>query len=305
MSKYEGGKISPGPHDEMGRCMLCLRSVWMKIGEMGINAHGMGSGPTCIALPFASPHQDEREFDYAKGSGRGPEDWGNIHEEWAMCKKGDMQSPIDLLHERVELVSHLGRLKRNYKPSNATLKNRGHDIMLKWVNGGGSIFVNGTEYVLQQCHWHSPSEHTINGESYDLEVHMVHQSSDNRTAVFGIMYKIGRPDNFLAELMEHVQSIADNHEMEKAVGVVDPRHLKMGSRKYYRYLGSLTTPPCHEGVVWTVLKKVRTVSRDQMRTLRKAVDDHAEVNARPTQPINRREIHLYTPRVRSVDDTQH
>ena len=74
--------------------------------------------------------EDEKEFDYIKGSGKGPEDWGDIHEEWQLCKNGEMQSPIDLMHERVQVVSHLGRLKRSYKPSNATLKNRGHDIMV-------------------------------------------------------------------------------------------------------------------------------------------------------------------------------
>ncbi|XP_058077998.1 alpha carbonic anhydrase 7-like isoform X2 [Magnolia sinica] len=251
------------------------------------------------SIPTTSQEvEDEKEFDYVKGSGKGPENWGDIHEEWAMCKNGDMQSPIDLLHERVQVVSHLGRLKRHYKPSNATLKNRGHDIMLKWVNGAGSIYVNGTEYVLQQCHWHSPSEHTINGKSYALEVHMVHESSDKQTAVVGIMYKIGRPDTFLSELMEHIRSIADAHEMERNVGVVDPRHLKMGSRKYYRYMGSLTVPPCTQGVMWTMVKKVRTVSREQVRLLKMAVDDNAEMNARPTLPINEREIHLYTPRLR-------
>ncbi|XP_058077997.1 alpha carbonic anhydrase 7-like isoform X1 [Magnolia sinica] len=245
--------------------------------------------------------EDEREFDYVKGSGKGPENWGDIHEEWAMCKNGDMQSPIDLLHERVQLVSHLGRLRRRYKPSNATLKNRGHDIMMEWVNGAGSIYVNGTEYVLKQCHWHSPSEHTINGKSYDLEVHMVHESSNGQIAVVGIVYKIGRPDSFLSELMGYIKSVADMHEMERNVGVVNPKHLKMGSRKYYRYIGSLTTPPCTQGVVWTVVKKVRTVSREQVRLLRMAVNDNAEMNARPTQPINEREIHLYTPRLRYID----
>ncbi|XP_058077882.1 alpha carbonic anhydrase 7-like isoform X2 [Magnolia sinica] len=217
--------------------------------------------------------EDESEFDYIQGSERGPEHWGEMHEEWAMCKNGDMQSPIDLWHERVEVVPNLGRLKRSYKPSNATLKNRGHDIMLKWINSAGSIYLNGTEYMLNQCHWHSPSEHTINGRRYALEVHLVHESLDKRIAVVGVMYKIGRPDTFLSELMEQIGSIADSHELETKVGVVDPRHLKMGSRKYYRYMGSLTVPPCTQGVVWTLLKKVRTVSREQVRLLRMAVMD--------------------------------
>ncbi|XP_077221780.1 alpha carbonic anhydrase 7-like [Tasmannia lanceolata] len=242
--------------------------------------------------------EDEREFDYLKDSGMGPEHWGELNENWTMCRDGDKQSPIDLLHERVEVLPNLGRLKRSYKPSNATVKNRGHDIMLTWVDGAGSIHINGTDYVLKQCHWHSPSEHTINGKSFALEVHMVHESSDDKTAVVGIMYKIGRPDSFLSELMEPIKAIADGpHDTERTVGIVDPRHIKLGSRKYYRYMGSLTVPPCTEGVVWTILRKVRTVSKEQVRLLREAVHDYAESNARPVQPINRRPIHLYVPRL--------
>lgn len=74
--------------------------------------------------------EDEREFNYEEGSEKGPSRWGEIHANWSMCGNGTMQSPIDLLNKRVEVVSHLGRLKRDYKPSNATLKNRGHDMMV-------------------------------------------------------------------------------------------------------------------------------------------------------------------------------
>ena len=75
--------------------------------------------------------EDEREFDYVQGGDKGPDRWGEIHEEWSMCKHGNMQSPIDLLNERVEVVSHLGRLQRSYKPSQAILRNRGHDMMVR------------------------------------------------------------------------------------------------------------------------------------------------------------------------------
>ncbi|XP_068645835.1 alpha carbonic anhydrase 7-like [Aristolochia californica] len=239
--------------------------------------------------------ENEREFDYNEASSKGPQQWGEIHKEWADCKKGQMQSPIDLSGERVEIVPKLGRLKRSYKPSIAKLKNRGHDIMLEWIGEAGWISINGTEYELQQCHWHSPSEHTINGRRFDLEAHMVHKSSDGRLAVVGIMYKIGRPDTFLTELMEGIGSIMDTHDGEREVGVVDPRHIKIGSRKYYRYIGSLTVPPCTEGVVWTMIRKVRTVSREQIRLLREAVHDYAEKNARPIQLPNRCPVQIYRP----------
>ncbi|KAG6631821.1 hypothetical protein CIPAW_13G116400 [Carya illinoinensis] len=238
---------------------------------------------------------DERDFDYSEKSGKGPSRWGEIHPEWSLCKDGSTQSPIDLLNERVEIVSHLGRLNRNYSPSNATLKNRGHDMKLEWEGGAGYIEINGTQYVLQQSHWHSPSEHTINGRKFDVEVHMVHESSDGKVAVVGIMYTIGRPDSFLTLIRHQLSAVAGNSEEVTAMGIVDPKKIKIGSRKYYRYIGSLTIPPCTQNVVWTIVRKVRTVTREQVRLLRVAVHDGSETNARPLQPINRRSVHLYRP----------
>lgn len=137
--------------------------------------------------------EDESEFSYEEGSPNGPQRWGEIREEWAICNNGDMQSPIDLLHERVKVLPGLGRLRRSYRAANATLKNRGHDIMvapehslskqllassllhhpsfccatlmqLEWTEEAGRIHIDGTDYELKQCHWHSPSEHSINGK---------------------------------------------------------------------------------------------------------------------------------------------
>ncbi|GLT56803.1 hypothetical protein SLA2020_298200 [Shorea laevis] len=197
-----------------------------------------------------------------------------------------MQSPVDLLNERVDVVSYLGTLKMSYKPSNATLKNRGHDMKLSFENEVGSIEIracsNGTEYELKQLHWHSPSEHTIDGFSLDLELHMVHESQDGKAAVVGIMYKIGRPDPFLLS-KDHLENITDTTEKES---------LWDG---YYTYLGSFTIPPCTENVVWTIVRKVQTVTREQVRLLRVAVHDDSNTNARPVQPINMRTVQLYKP----------
>lgn len=193
----------------------------------------------------------------------------------------------------------LGKLKRNYKPHNATIKNRGHDIEVKWKEGAGSININGTEFFLHQCHWHAPSEHTINGRRYDLELHMVHESAKvngkSRIAVIGLMYKIGRPDRLLNKLSKYIKTMMDN-EVERSIGVFDPSEIKLGGKKYYRYIGSLTVPPCTEGVIWTINKKIRSISRAQLELLREAVHDHAEKNARPVQLLNRREIQLYGPK---------
>ncbi|XP_058005247.1 alpha carbonic anhydrase 7-like [Hevea brasiliensis] len=236
----------------------------------------------------------EKEFDYQKNSEKGPARWGELDPNWSTCSNGTMQSPINILKRSVKIVSHLGRLDRDYKPSNATLKNRGHDMMLEWESGAGNVEINGTEYVLQQCHWHSPSEHTINGRRYALEMHMVHKSQDGKVAVVGIIYKVGNPDSFLSSLRDHLRLVAGPREAEKVVGLVNPYDIRI-SRKYYRYMGSLTTPPCTENVTWTISKKVRTVAKEQVRLLRVAVHHESGTNARPSQPTNGRLVQLYEP----------
>nr|KYP50036.1 hypothetical protein KK1_028191 [Cajanus cajan] len=250
-----------------------------------------------LSLPVMSQEvEDESEFNYEENSEKGPSHWGDIHPEWSLCKNGSMQSPIDLLNERVEILSHLGRLQINYQPSNGTIKNRGHDIKLEWVSGAGYLQINETKYVLKQCHWHSPSEHTIDGKRFDLELHMVHETPSGQTAVIGILFKIGRPDSFLSSLTNHLKAISDSTEAERVVGVVDPRQIKVVYKQYYRYNGSLTIPPCTQNVSWTILREIRSVSKEQVRLLRVAVHDESNTNARPLQPINNRLLQLNGPK---------
>ncbi|EXC22910.1 hypothetical protein L484_007519 [Morus notabilis] len=236
--------------------------------------------------------EDESEFNYEQGSEKGPDRWGEIRPEWSTCSNGTLQSPIDLLDKRVEVISHLEITKRNYKPSNATLKNRGHDIMLKWNSGeAGYIEINGTQYLIQQCHWHSPSEHTINGNKFDLELHAVHQTPTGQTFVFGILYQFGEPDPFLSSVEDYLEEISDTGE--EIIVVIDPNKIKIGSQRYYNYIGSLTTPPCTENVVWIVASEIRTVSREQVSLLRVAVHDDSDTNARPIQETNGRTVKLF------------
>ncbi|KAL6145756.1 hypothetical protein ACLB2K_056441 [Fragaria x ananassa] len=243
--------------------------------------------------------EDEREFDYLKDSEKGPKHWGELREEWAACKNGTLQSPVDLLSEIVEVHPNKGEVRLKYRPSNATIRNRGHDISIQWKLGdAGSMEINGTDYWLDQCHWHSPTEHTINGKIFDLELHMVHLIPDakveNNIVVVAYLYKIGKPDKFLSEVSKDIKSMIDVKE-ERHRGLVDPRNVRKGGAKFYKYKGSLTVPPCTEGVTWIIHKKLTTVSREQMELLREAVHDSAELNARPLQALNRRDVHFHGP----------
>ncbi|KAM6568249.1 hypothetical protein CsatB_016234 [Cannabis sativa] len=246
----------------------------------------------CRAL---QSENNESTFSYNEGSSKGPKKWGEIDPHWKICNNGKLQSPIDLLHQKVQDFPNLGEFKTDYKPAPATLINRGHDITVKWKGNAGKININGTNYELSQCHWHHPSEHTFNGSRFDLELHIVHLSSSGDRVVVAITYKYGQPDPFLTKLFEHIKSVDTDLE-EKDLGIINPEIIKFGSKEYYRYIGSLTIPPCTEGVIWTIFRKVRTVSREQVCALRNAVHDGFEVNARPTQQLNGRPVWMYTPR---------
>ncbi|KAH9648804.1 alpha carbonic anhydrase 4 [Citrus sinensis] len=143
---------------------------------------------------------DETAFSYKEETGKGPREWGKINPHWRVCGIGKLQSPIDLLNQRVQVLPALGKLKRDYKPAPAVVKNRGHDICVWWRGDAGKMNINGTVYKLLQCHWHTPSEHTFNGSSYEMELHLVHLSSDGKLAVTGIVYEYGRPDPFLSKV---------------------------------------------------------------------------------------------------------
>uniref|UniRef100_A0A0D3H0D6 Carbonic anhydrase n=1 Tax=Oryza barthii TaxID=65489 RepID=A0A0D3H0D6_9ORYZ len=205
----------------------------------------------------ARPLQDEDDqFGYIPGTPRGPENWGSLKPEWATCSSGEMQSPINLGLLDLTLAPGLGDLNYTYRNANATVVNRGHDIMVRFDGGVGSLMMNGTAYQLRQVHWHAPSEHAVDGRRYDMELHMVHLNTQNQTAVVGVLYAIGAQDEFLHKIVN---------------GGVDPNVAKEHDIVYYRYMGSLTTPPCTDGVIWTIVRKVHTVSLSQLALLKAAV----------------------------------
>ncbi|KAK7378114.1 hypothetical protein VNO80_03551 [Phaseolus coccineus] len=248
--------------------------------------------PSSFPASLSYSKAEDEKFSYKEGSSDGPENWWRLNPKWRVCGEGKQQSPIDLSEKVVQDFSELGKLQKDYKPAPAVLKNTGQAIMVQWNENAGQLNINGTYYKLIQCHWHTPSEHTLNGRKFDLELHAVHQNSKGGTAVIGIQYKIGRSNRLLSKLLNDIKSLGDK---DIDLGVINPGIIEFGSRKYYRYGGSLTTPPCTEGVAWTIVKKVRTVSREQLSALKGALHHGYGENARPTQELNGRQVWLYNP----------
>nr|CAO98734.1 dioscorin 1 precursor [Dioscorea japonica] len=248
---------------------------------------------------LSNARPDEDDFSYIEGSPNGPENWGNLNPEWKTCGNGMEQSPINLCDDRVIQTPALGKLRTSYQAARATLKNNGHDIMVNFKSDAGSQFINQVQYQLKRIHFHSPSEHALNGERFDLEVQMVHESQDQRRAVTAILFRFGRSDPFLSDLEDFISQISNSEKNEVDAGVVDPRQLlQFDDPAYYRYMGSFTAPPCTEDITWTVIKKLGTVSPRQVLMLKQAVNENAINNARPLQSQKFRTVFFY-PRQKS------
>uniref|UniRef100_A0A0D9X8S5 Carbonic anhydrase n=1 Tax=Leersia perrieri TaxID=77586 RepID=A0A0D9X8S5_9ORYZ len=265
----------------------------------------LGAAAVVLLLLSAAPAaiaqetKNHPEFGYIPGSPNGPEKWSTLNRPyWDACNnksKDAEQSPIDLTNERVKLMRNLGNLDYSYRPTNANITNLGYEIEVEFTANPGRLVTSGKTYQLKQLHWHSPSEHTVDGRRYDLELHLVHQDSKKINAVIGILYVIGNPDPFIRTLEPSIKKIANRKGKSEPIGMVDPSLAKSKDPVYYRYNGSLTTPPCTEGVIWTVFKMTQTVAKYQLDLLRDAVADGYENNARPLQNLNKRNINIFKP----------
>ncbi|CAN6348902.1 unnamed protein product [Urochloa humidicola] len=237
-------------------------------------------------------------FSYSSGSATGPENWGKLSPAYKACGQGKQQSPIDIVTKQVIPNPNLDTLARTYEAANATLVNDGHDISLEFEGKVGTITVNGKVYNFEKLHWHSPSDHTINGQRFPLELHLVHKSADGAVAVIGILYQIGAPDSFYYQLKRQLGEMAGDkcnfaeEESHVEAGVMHLRSLQKRTGSYFRYMGSLTVPPCTENVVWSVLGKVRQISQEQLQLLKAPLPGS---DARPTQPLNGRTVQFYNP----------
>ncbi|XP_064937394.1 carbonic anhydrase Nec1-like [Musa acuminata AAA Group] len=231
------------------------------------------------------------EYSYDPCSELGPQHWGDLHEEWETCKTGEQQSPISIKPSNIIVSTSLGSLRTNYGTRPAFLQNKGHEILVNWTWSPGDLVIGEKTFHLRQCHWHSPSEHELYGKRYPLELHMVHTTPEGEITVIGMLYEFGPfADPLLHQLSEGL--IALQSQDNVYVGTIRPPLI--GAREpYFRYSGSLTTPPCGEPVIWTVMKEVKSVTESQLASLRIPV--HDKDNARPVQPIKGRNVYKYEP----------
>ncbi|KAL3692176.1 hypothetical protein R1sor_005827 [Riccia sorocarpa] len=217
-----------------------------------------------------------------------PHEWG-ANPLWRTCAVGREQSPIDIESKNTTLViNDIFGLDTSYVPANGAFYINQANILEVKLNGGGQLKIQQKTYYLKQFHFHSPSEHTIDGVRFPLELHLVHKSENGELAVIGIPFSYGEENAFLATFWDELPLLTDSHTSVNLMNVdLREPNLDMGPA-YARYKGSLTTPPCTEQVTWTViLGQGNTVSERQMWTYSKRLQYS---NARPVQKLNDREV---------------
>ena len=210
----------------------------------------------------------------------GPANWSKINVDWAKCGNGNRQSPIDI---RDGMKVELEQISFDYHPSSFSVVDNGHTVQVG-VSGGNYITVQNRMFELQQFHFHRPSEERINGKAFEMVVHLVHRDAEGRLAVLALLLERGAPQ-------ATIQTVWNNLPLEKfetmqPTILLDPAEMLPARRDYYTYMGSLTSPPCSEGVLWLVMKQPVQASPAQMALFSRLYP----LNARPVQAGNGRII---------------
>ncbi|MBS7577853.1 MULTISPECIES: carbonic anhydrase family protein [unclassified Enterococcus] len=197
-------------------------------------------------------------------------------EDWEFTS-GEMQSPIDITtKDTIAMSPDTGQISLDYGKDITKAENNGHSIQ---ITDGGTAVINGRNFVLSQFHFHSESEHTINGEHYPMEAHFVNTAQDGRIAVIGVFFKAGAENKGFQEVLDDVNN-------EETNPITDLDDMIPANKSYYHYLGSLTTPPLNENVEWYVMKEPVEVSASQIDDFKKLYSH----NNRKVQPLNKRVI---------------
>jgi len=233
---------------------------------------------------------------------RGPLHWGKLGPETSLCEKGMNQSPVDLLRTRKTTLNDVqfsykdapfhvvnnGNTLQEIEPLSETAKSRypKHGQTLLHFDKDSTIVFDDDLYLLEQFHFHTPSEHTIDHKHYPMELHLVHHNERHEAAVIAVFMEEGKHNPFFETFLEHAPSkvgeVNDDHNQ-----LLNPSTLLPERKSYYLYSGSFTTPPCTEGVIWMVMHDSIEVSAEQIKKFRSLVGHD---NVRPIQPLHKRVV---------------
>ncbi len=229
---------------------------------------------------IAAAQQEVPHWQYV--GKEGPVNWGKLDPAFRACSEGKQQSPIDI--HGAHLNKSLPQIEFHYMASAGTIENNGHTVMIT-PHPGSYIIVGGVRYDLMQYHFHHPAEESVKGKLDDMDVHLVHKSADGKLAVVGVRFRedANQANATLATLWTKMPTtIGQKNDLTE----INPAGMLPADRGYWTYMGSLTTPPCTEGVRWYVLEQDLPVSREQLRYF----SGVEKLNSRPVQDARGRKI---------------
>jgi carbonic anhydrase len=253
----------------------------MAVSPDGVPAPGIHwSEPRRPAAPKPAAPKKVRPTHWSYQGEGGPEVWGQMKPEFATCSSGKRQSPIDI---RDGISVQLDPVQFDYRPTSFRVIDNGHTVQVN-LSPGNSIEVMGRHFELVQFHFHRPSEERIDGRQFDMVVHLVHKDLEGKLAVVAVLLERG-------SVQPIVQTVWNNLPLEKgeeipARALLDLNNLLPAERGYFTYMGSLTTPPCSEGVLWMVMRNPVSISPDQIGIFARLYP----MNARPIQAAGGRLI---------------
>jgi carbonic anhydrase len=238
--------------------------------------------PQDAAEPHASTAHDG-EVHWAYDGENGPQAWGKLKPEFNVCALGKRQSPINI-EDSGTLHGPAEPLAFHYTPSSGSVVNNGHTIQVDLL-GDNTLTVRGTVYKLVQFHFHTPSEEQVNFRNFAMVVHLVHKSNDGQLAVVAVLLDPGVANALITKVWTYMP-LDINDRVRMPPDIIDLNELLPKDQRYYQFIGSLTTPPCTEGVLWMVLKQPTQISKEQLRLFQQLYPN----NARPVQPVNGRPV---------------
>ncbi|MCB1743100.1 MAG: carbonic anhydrase family protein, partial [Gammaproteobacteria bacterium] len=210
---------------------------------MQASAVQMGSALAPLGMARREPAAGEAHSSWGYGGASAPAAWEHLAAEYATCGQGRSQSPVDL---RDGIDARLPTLRKSYQPSSLKVVNNGHTIQVE-VEPGSTIQMRDETFELLQYHFHHPSEHSVNGALHVMEMHLVHRNQRGELAVVGVMLQVGKPNKALEPVFANMPADAGAERLVADVKI-NPQDLLPRSEALYHYFGSLTTPPCTEGV---------------------------------------------------------
>jgi carbonic anhydrase len=233
-----------------------------------------------VAIPSLTiARAGNAEWSYSGSTN--PTKWHELNSEYQTCETGNRQSPINIQASDIARRPS-GNIDFNYSMSDLEVVNNGHTIKVNY-DAGSSITLDGETYELKQFHFHTPSEHWVNGEAAAMELHLVHQNNAGEIAVVGVLIKSGSKNPQMAQVWSNIPG---EGETKASKTMVDASKFLPENRNYYRYSGSLTTPPCSEGVKWVLFETPIEASPEQIEAFANLYPS----SARPIQDTNNRSI---------------